>query len=191
MKHKGDQVEVSGSPLNILDDGVIWSSDVMQGRGIPVLIVDARERPDIQDLFSLQQDLGRYGNVGHAWARGTGSVLRIFLSLEFIDPVATQVVVEFDLAKQQILIDFILKAECFFLQAGKPGDRSSDDMPRILVEVLGSGEFEKVWVDLRQRLTEGQFRAKGISRSKRKQLAASELKRRDELVALRMKGQKG
>lgn len=189
MKDKKNLMKVTTLPLRIIDDGVRWGLDVMQGRGIPVLIVDARERPDIQDLFSLQQDLGRYGNVGHAWARGKGSVLRIFLTLEFIDPVATHVVIEFDLPKQQILIDFILKAECFYLQSGKPGDRSSDDVPRILVETLSSGEFDEIWARLRQDLTEGQFRVKGMSRSKRKQLAEEELRRRDELVASRLRGE--
>jgi hypothetical protein len=188
VKDKENLVEVSGRPLSIINDGVRWSSDVMQGRGIPVLIVDARERPDIQDLLSLHRDLDRYGNVGHAWARGKGSILRIFLSLEFIDPVATHVVIEFDLPKQQILVDFILRAECFYLQPGKPGDRSSDESPRILVETLNSGDFDKVWARLRQDLTEAQFRAKGISRSKRKELAEAELRRRDELVSVRMQG---
>jgi hypothetical protein len=99
------------------------------------------------------------------------------------------VVLEFDLPKQQILVDFILRAECFYLQPGKPGDRSSDEAPRILVETLSSGEFDKVWARLRRDLTVAQFRAKGISRSKRKQLAEAELQRRDELVSVRMKGQ--
>lgn len=189
MTKKRDLSEVTASPLSIIGDGVRWSSDVVQGRGIPILIVDATERQDIQDLFTLQRELGRYGNAGHAWAKGSGSVLRIFLSLEFRDPVATQVVVEFSLPGQQILVDFILEAECLYLQAGKPGDRSSDDVPRILVETLGSGEFDKVWASLRRDLTEGQFRAKGVSRSQRKRLAEEELKRRDELVATRMKGQ--
>ena len=180
MKQKKLIFESSFPPVKIVGDGIIASADHLQGRAVPVIIVDAQDRADISDIFLLHRDLGRLGNVRHAWGKGPGSVLRVYLHLAFMDPVCTDVTIDFALPENANLIEVLLRAECFYLQSGKLGDRISNtaEAPRILVETLSSG-FEPYWREIHLDLLMAQIRNegqhKGISRSARKRIALERL----------------
>lgn len=164
--------EIKSEPLRIVNGALMATADHVQGRAAPVLIVDCQDRKDIADLFTLHRHLGRLGGCRHAWLRGGGSTLEIFLRLDFIDPVVTQVLIRFEVPGDGVLIEMILKAECFYLQSGRLGDNmlNTDGSPKILIEALSAG-FEDEWHRLHIDILAPKFKKKGRSRKVRIEMA--------------------
>jgi hypothetical protein len=114
----------------------------VEGRMVPVLILDTRSRPEIEELIRVHRHLPP-GDVRVIWGE-LGKL--IVLRLKFIRPLEVTIVVPFDVGKQRFLADSAMRAMAVYLQAGKPGDRLRDDpeRPKVLVE-LPTTEFEEIW----------------------------------------------
>lgn len=193
MNDKPMVAKVNVAPLKIVGDGARWDVQKVQGRGVPVLIIDARGREDIRDLFILHHDLDKYGEASHQWLTGHGPAILgrrprppVLLRVNYLHPVSTQIDIEFSLPEQALLVEMVLRAECFYLQPGKPGDSSVNDTPRILIEALSVG-FEPVWRNMHLALIEGQLKEdKGIRRSRRRALAKEVVEKTVEICESRL-----
>ncbi len=181
-------------PLSIIRDGIIWREEYVQGRAIPVIIIDYSAREDIKNLFALQESLGRYGNVSHAWMTSKTSPLRMFLSLKFLDPVETSIFLEFNLPAQNMLIDLILYSECLLLQASNPEPPLPGVGPQIFLEVLREDNFAKIWPERNMDLHTAHFRAmrnengkRMYSKAESKDLALKMVRHSKEFISVQMK----
>ena len=155
------------------------------------MIVDTDGRQDLEDLFLMHRDLGRYGEASHQWLTGHGpSVLRrhrkpqppVVLRFNYINPVKTQFDVVFKLPENAILVEMVLRAECLYLQRGKAGDVAFLSSPeRIFVEVLSTG-FEAVWKGLHVDVLSAHFKSMKIrGRARRRKMACEVIDRMREL----------
>lgn len=196
MEQKQMMARVRLVPLKIVGDGLIANVDTVQGRAVPVLIVDSDGREDIEDLFLLHRGLGHYGEATHQWLTGHGLVIPgirlrprppVVLRIGYLKPVKTQLDIEFELPTQAILVEMVLRAECFYLQIGHPGDRVlPSGQQRILIEVLSTG-FEPVWKRLHIAVLKAHFKSRKIrGRSKRRDMAEEVISRMVELSELRL-----
>ncbi len=147
--HKGTILlnhKVESEPVPIIADGAIAAVGVADGRLIPVLIVDASSRPDVEDMIRAHKGMDP-GDVESIWAMvSQRKPDHVRLVLSFARPVRCIVLLEFDIVHQGGLVDQIVQSECLFLQSGQEGSRLSSTLPehRILVEVP-SKVFRPEW----------------------------------------------
>lgn len=89
-----------------------------------------------------------------------------------IDGVMTSVRREFDINRQGVLVDQALAAHAVYLQAGRQGDRFSDnpETRQILVEVVEGG-FSREWDRMYHKQVAADMRARGLKRSEAKREA--------------------
>jgi hypothetical protein len=130
-------------PVRVVGDGAIQTVNVAEGRLLPVLIIDAQQRPDIVEHVRLHQHSGS-GDVKTTWCKLQDT--DVGLLLQFSAPSETTLVISFDVLKQHSVIDLIIQSRGLYLQCGKPGDRLKDTIndPKVVVEVAESG-FDKTW----------------------------------------------
>jgi len=139
-------------------------SVVGDGRGIPVLILDTAQRPDVDELFRVHAEV-RTGDHVVTWGRLPGREGSVALFLELVRPIELTVILEFDIERQGGLVDAIIRARCVYLQPGRLGDRLALtlDNPRILVSIGDLG-FDEDWdKTFRKHLVE-RLRREGLGR---------------------------
>lgn len=107
-------------PLKVVGDAAIADSRIINGRLVPLLIVDMSDRSDLLELIRLHEYVPP-GDVRSGWA--AASTEGVSLALSFSRPVKTAAVIEFELPRQGILVDQILATKVLYLQGGVPGDR--------------------------------------------------------------------
>jgi hypothetical protein len=112
-----------------------------EGRLIPVVIVDASQNTDVQNLISLHQYTPP-GDVNSTWAFRRFDSKYIFLKLEFLRPVNTTIYIPFGLEKYASLVSGVMISRAMYLQPFGSGSSVAEGInkPKILIEV--SAEFE-------------------------------------------------
>jgi len=174
------------APVRIVGDAAIATGASNEGRLVPLLILDALQRPDIGELIRVHQALGP-GDVEVSWGQRQGRKGTVTLFLDFHRPVAVSAVLEFDVDRQGGLVDLIVRSRSVYLQAGRDGDRfvTTPDAPRILVEVPDT-QFGPVWEKLALRELTRTFRSRGLSRSRARDAARQFLKEWRSFSDIRM-----
>jgi hypothetical protein len=165
--HKGKVAlpnQASGEPVPIVADGAIATKVLGEGRLIPLLILDTSKRPDIEDMIKVHKILPP-GDVKIQWGRIRKLENTVSLFLQFQRPSEVLIILDFNVTKQGILVEQILKAKSLYLQPGRTGDRLSTTMdnPKIIVEVPDLGfqkEWKKIWLKELTKI----FRTKGLRR---------------------------
>lgn len=162
------------APVNVVGDGAIQTLGVANGAFIPVCILDSRERPDIEELVRLHRE-GPLGDVRSTWMRVKG-VSEVCLYLEFLSPVASNVIVTFEVERQYLLIDTIVRTRCFYLQTGEPGDVVSQtiDRAKILVEVTADG-FSGPWNKILKRVLSQKLKSMRLNRKSKSKLVEEQI----------------
>ena len=167
------------NPVPVVADGLMSTAMMAEGRNIPVLILDTSERPDIDTMIQVHYEFGS-GDVTSAWSfkeRLRLSTPRLILSMS--NPSQCLVIVDFDMTKGHgMLVDQILWAQGFYLQAGRPGDRlaATLDNPRIIVEVPKNETFKREFQSVYEKAIFRRFRDMGMSRADSKQSVQQFLK---------------
>lgn len=151
--------------VSIVGDAAIATPDAIDGKLVPLLILDTRERPDITEAISNHMSFPE-GDVTTAWGKYSDGRSDPVLFLQFQRPTEIFVAVEFVLPKQGILIEHILMAKALYLQSGGPGDRLIKDpgRPKIIVGVPDTG-FRPTWDRIFARSVQSRFRSQGLSRA--------------------------
>ena len=162
--------DLEAFPVPIVADGAIATTAVMGRKLIPVLLLDTRTRPDIDNLIKTQKIMNQ-GEVTRYWGRNpTKDKGPVTLLLRFTKPTVCTVLLHFDPCTQGGLLDQIIQAEAFYIMGAEPGERLGPNIDRakILVEVSSCefrDEWDRIWDDaLRQ-----DWRANGLSRNRAKQ----------------------
>ena len=171
----------------IVGDAAIASVGVGHGRLIPLIIIDTTNRPDLAEVIEAQVHLPA-GDVIVQWVSLPKGRDHIALLLKFQRPTERAAVIEFDIAKQGILVEHILQSNGLYVQAGKAGDRLKHDLnrPKMLIEVPDTG-IRALWDKLFFDAVVRRARKDGLSRRDAKEVAQAAIGQIRELAKLRTK----
>lgn len=158
--------EYQKATLTIVADAAISNAQVNGGRLVPLVIVDTTGRPEIDAVISSHKSGATAGDVSVIWGQVEGKA-SVSLFVQFIRPVETFAVLEFDILRQGVLVDQILYTRSLYIASGRPGDRLKHDIdrPKIIVEIVAP-EFTKAWDQIYFKTLEKHFRLEGFSRSR-------------------------
>lgn len=173
--------------LKIVGDAAVATVKVGHGRLIPLIIVDTTNRPDISEVIAMQGHLPA-GDVVVQWGELAGSHDHIALILRFERPIEGMAIIEFDIAKQGILVEHILQSNALYIQSGMPGDRLGHDLdrPKMLIEVPDTN-FKGKWEKLYFNAIFQRMRNNGLNRKVAKVAVQSYLTKVREIASFRIK----
>jgi hypothetical protein len=175
------------TPVAIVADASISTRGTVEGRLIPLLILDTSARPDIVELVRISR-IQPPGDVVCQWGQLMGSNDSVALFLSFKRPVELFMVLQFEIVRQGILVDQILNSHAVYIQPGKDGDRyiTTIDNQRILIEVPDT-HFQPEWDRLFLKHLALDMRKKGLQRQQAKQAARRLIEELRQLGKFRMK----
>ena len=150
-------------PLRIISDASIATAYIGEGRNIPLVIIDANERVDIEEYIINHQKYFA-GDVDSTW--GFDHNKFIILIIEVKTPTECQIVLEFDVAKQGLLIDMIMHAKALYVQTGKDGDRmiNTPESPKVLFEIPADIDVITKWNEIYFYSIVKKLKKKGLSK---------------------------
>lgn len=169
----------------IVGDGAIALPVVAGGRLIPVLIIDCDRHAALYDSILIHRDTAP-GDVTITWSRKLVSKNLVFLHLQFLRPIETTATFCFNLQKQAILVDGIIRAHGVYLQPLQSGKSVSEglDKPKILVEVPSTAILP-FWADMYKSTLIKSYSSRGVSRREARRLADEHLKKTAEMWSAR------
>ncbi|AGS24811.1 hypothetical protein [Rhizobium etli] len=170
-----------GKIVKVVADPVIATAGRVNGKLIPLLILDTTERPDLAELVRVHQNFVE-GDVTVQWGALEGRLDHITLFLRFLRPAERIAIIEFEITKQGALVDQILTAGAVYLQPGKPGDKLLHDLevPKVIVEIPDTG-FRSYWEKIYQKSVFGQLRKSGLTRAEARKAASDVVSRMREI----------
>ena len=174
-------------PIPIVSDAAISTRGVHGGRQLPVLLLDTSERPDIAEYIRIHEKLGP-GDHRYQWGQIQGHEGTVAVFITCIRPMELFFVLEFDIVKQGILVEYALGGEGIYLtKADGPGDRLTNNLnrPKVIFE-LGDTGFRKFWDELFRKHLAAHFREDGMSRSESRHAARSLIDELKKIGSLRM-----
>jgi hypothetical protein len=162
-----------GVPVPIVGDAAIATASTGSGRLIPLVIVDTSQRRDIDDMILAHGATGLQGRLESRWARPDATGW-IWLILTFENPIATSIILSFEIGRQGGVLDCIVRSQGVYIQSGRPGDRFDPALrvPRVLAEVP-SHAFQAEWDRLLRSELRKELRLRGAGRSEVKQSVES------------------
>lgn len=180
--------EIEKVPVPIVSDALIATTGIADGRLLPLVIIDASSRPDIEDWIKANKYLGP-GDAETFWGKlSEKDEGKIDLILVITKPSRCVVLLEFDIVSQGILVDLIVRNRGLILQCGREGDRliSTTEKDRILVEVP-SKDVQEEWNTIFHSVLEKNFRKEGFRRHEAKKMSEEAILKLRKVHALRMK----
>jgi len=170
MREKWKEIRLrhprEAKPVKIVADAAISTVGLHGGRLLPVLLLDTSDRPDVAELIRVHESLGP-GDVKAQWGRLKDRENTVALFLNFVRPVEVFMVLEFDIARQGILVEQALTGKGIYItQAEDAEDRLTKNFNRtkVIVEIGDTG-FRETWDDLFYKHVVNDFRNKGLNRS--------------------------
>lgn len=121
--------------VSIVSDAVIMQRNLADGKAIPLIIIDTTQHYEIEKSIELHSGIDS-GEVQLTWGKTKDSKY-VFLQVEAIRPVEIKYMIAFEPYKHSGLIEILLNSHLLYIQAGKDGDRLSNnfDKPKLLVEI--------------------------------------------------------
>ena len=118
------------------------------GKLVPLVIIDTDERPDIDSLFASYTP-ETVGDVAIQWARRDGAPKgTVTLNIQFIAPVKQFLMLDFDIVRQGLVVDGILRMRELYLQAVRLGEADTHvESPKVRV-VVPDTKFDGLWEEL-------------------------------------------
>jgi hypothetical protein len=191
MKPKKTEIRLlphERKPARIISDAAVSTRGVFGGRLVPLLILDTSNRPDIEELIRVHQTSLQPGDVKTQWAELDGHEGFIALILKFVRPVEVNIIIEFNIPTQGVIVEQVLLGRGLYIRSGRDGDRffKNADHPKVLLEVPDTG-FRDSWDSLFHKHMVKSFRAKGLSRSDAKRAARSVIEEWQKFASFRMR----
>ncbi|HDC4519065.1 hypothetical protein LH671_12325 [Enterobacter kobei] len=148
--------------LDLVGDGAIADSKTADGRLIPVMILDTREKKQLEYLVKMHNQIDT-GDVTSIWGVARFNISKVNLVLFFKKPVELKVAISLHSLKHASLIQGILISKAVYIQPGVPGDRISHNInaPKILVEIPTKTTFEK-WDEIFEKSVIKKFKKEGL-----------------------------
>ena len=143
--------------VDAVEEGTISNTETAYGQFIPAIIIDVKDKKLLYNNILLQFNMNE-GKVTTTWALDNkiNKAKKIFLLIEFTNPVCQKFAISFDIEKYMAPIDFIINSQLLYIQMGKKGDKVSKTLnePKILIEVP-SNQFKETWLKILKRLYPG------------------------------------
>jgi hypothetical protein len=177
-----------GRPVRIVADAAITTRGVHGGRLLPLVLLDASERPEIAELIRVHRTLGP-GDHTVQWGQIEGHEGTVALFLNFIRPMELFMALEFEVVRQGILVEQTLIGQGIYLACADGEDDRwvrNPERPSIIVEVGDTG-FRNEWDELFRKALVRDFRSKGLSRSDARRAARSAIDELRKFAGLRMR----
>lgn len=148
----------------LVGNGAIATSGVGDGRMIPVLIVDCKNKTEIEDLISSHTD-SNPGDVISTWGWPRWNNNLVYLILKFTKPANIEFGLKFNVMKDSALVDSILHTNAIYLQSSSSGRSLSDglDGEKIIVEIPNT-DFLPRWDKIYEKCLIKKFKKSGLSR---------------------------
>jgi len=161
----------------IVGDGAIGHPDILDGRIVPVLILDCSSHRALEDLIHAHEHTPP-GDCSTTWKWDLLSRRRVYLQFDFKFPVETTAVVAFEVESQGGLVEAIIIARGVYLQPLSSGKRVSEGIKeeKILIEVPSTTTFP-IWTDLHRRTLEKQYKKRGLSAKQAREAVSQHLTR--------------
>jgi len=117
-------------------------------RLVPLVVIDTSERPDLDSLFASYTPEA-VGNVAIQWGRRDGAPKgTVTLNIKFIAPVEQLLMLDFEIVRQGLLVDGILRTRELYLQGIRSNDADQEARsPKIRV-VVPDTKFDGIWQEL-------------------------------------------
>lgn len=157
--------------VRIISDAAIATIDFGHGKIIPLVIIDTKTRPDIEELVRVHEHL-QPGDVNFFWCEPDRPDHGVGLLLKFVRPMNLTMMLLFNLERHAGLVDQILTARALYIQPGQDGDRliRTLDNKKILLDLPDNG-FKKTWDRILLKQVTRQFREKGMRRGDAREAA--------------------
>ena len=118
------------------------------GKLVPLVIIDTDERPDIDSLFASYTP-ETVSEVAIQWARRDGAPKgTVTLSIQFIAPVKQHLLLDFEIVRQGLVVDGILRTRELYLQGVRAGEAGAQVRSPKLRVVVPDTQFDGIWEDL-------------------------------------------
>ncbi|HEY2584075.1 MAG TPA: hypothetical protein VGI43_19860 [Mucilaginibacter sp.] len=172
--------------FKVIGEGGLSAPGLGEGRFIPILIIDAYDNKEINDLITLHQENIPPGDATFLWGSPLWNPNKIILSVEFMKPMDVSFGIEFDLKTQFSVIDGIIQSRGFFLQIGVIGDKPSSTMKtdKILLEVPDMN-FDTKWNELLFETLKSKYKKKHLPKKEVSIAVQTHLKGMRELWKIR------
>jgi hypothetical protein len=155
---------VNLTTFSIVEDGLMSSESLAEGRFIPVIVIDVQGNKEIEELIKLHNNIVS-GDVTMTWAKDFYSRKKIIFRLAFHKPMEVVFGIEFKLDSDYSIIDGMIESKGLALQTGKKGEKVSSKLedPKILIEVPEMG-FKEKWNEMLLSTVRKNIRKKGASK---------------------------
>ena len=118
------------------------------GKHVPLVWIDTCERPDIESMFALYKP-ETIGDVAIQWGRRDGAPKRtVTLFIRFIAPVELLLVLDFEVVRQSLVVDGILRAREMYLQGVGPAETDPQIRSSRVRVVVPDTKFDLIWEEL-------------------------------------------
>jgi hypothetical protein len=194
MKAKRTEIHVRHErekrPVRIVADAAVTTRGPHGGRLLLVLLLDTTDRPDIAEFIRVHESFGP-GDVRVQWGKieAEGHEGTVALFLTFIRPMELFVVLEFNIARQGLMVEQILTGRGIYLARAEGDDDRlirNIDRPKVIVEVPDTG-FRKAWDETFHKHLARHYRNNGLSRSESRQAARSLIEEWRKFGSLKMR----
>lgn len=177
----------SNDIVPIVADGAIAERNNLEGRLVPVLLLDTTNRPDLVEAIRIHED-SVSGDMTLRWGQVPSRPDVVVLRIELTYPTKLYFILAFEIVAQGILIESMLHVGCAYIQSAKPGERLKDnlDSPRLIIEIPDTG-FRKKWNYLHEKCVYEKFRREKMSKTTSRCQARLYLDEMRKLISLRKK----
>lgn len=167
--------------IPIVADGAIGDPRLLDGRLVPVLIVDCAKLRALEELVLVHEHTPP-GDVIVTWSWRLLSRSTAFLTLHFQRPMDLKVTLPFNVEARGNLVEWIISSRGLYLQPLSSGNAVSAGMgkPKILVEIPASATFP-MWDAIHRRSLERRFVQNGLSRAEARDASREYLARMHDL----------
>ena len=160
----------------LVSSSIVAINGFADGKALPVLFLDLRERQDVIELINNHQYVGdKGGEAVAAWILDKKKIKdKLKLFFDFKKPTECKLIVEFDIQKNAPTIDMIIRSGGCWIMSSEVGNTvaTTQGEKRICVEVKNY-DFIEVWEQVYLENMIRYFRKKGYAKKISTKMAKS------------------
>jgi len=171
--------------FSYVEEGLLSSHKIGEGRLIPVLVLDVEENQDIIDLIKMHDSITA-GDATITWVQDLYNRKDFILRIKFTKPMQITFGVRFKISEDYTLIDGIIQSKGVFIQPGKKGDKVSRSMDKkkILIEIPDTG-IKSLWNQMLNKTLISKYKKLGYPRKDAKGITQEHIVKMRELWKIR------
>ena len=146
------------------------------GKLVPVVALDTSDRPDIEALFGAYTP-ATVGDVVIQWGQRNGAPKgTVTLFIQFATPVTLLLILDFEIVRQGVLVDQILRTAELYLEGVNTKRAAATGWSRVRV-VVSDTKFGPIWEELLVEALAAQRIALGASERQGRLMAIDAIRR--------------